>query len=245
MSISPSRSQRKKPRRATYWRRRFITLVIGLAVFAAIAWALSGALGTGAATARTGSATGSAAGQHGNSGIAAGSGAAAAGGSGAAAAGTKALAKATKAPAKAASGPSAAPSGSTPGKPPLCAPKEVVLSLQASPASVGPRTLPQFLVNVISTAAATCRFNVGTQHIKLVIKAGQARIWSSADCASEPDSLITDLHRGIPTALPISWNRQRSTPGCTKAKSPVPAGTYSATAIDGTLASNTEKVRLH
>jgi hypothetical protein len=244
MSISPSRSQRKKPRRATYWRRRFITLVIGLAVFAVIAWALSGALGPGAATARTGSATSSTAGQHGNSGIAAGSGAAAADGSGVAAAGTKAPAKATKTPAKAVSDPSAAPSGSTQGKPPLCAPKEVVLSLQASHVSVGPRTLPQFLVNVISTAAATCRFNVGPQHIKLVIKAGQATIWSSADCASEPGSLVTDLHRGIPTALPISWNRQRSTPGCTKPKSPVPAGTYSATAIDGTLASNTEKVRL-
>jgi hypothetical protein len=120
-----------------------------------------------------------------------------------------------------------------------------VLSLQTSHASFGPHTQPQFQVNVVSTSAATCRFNVGAQHIKLVIKAGQARIWSSADCASEPGSLVTDLHRGIPTALPISWNRQRSTPACTKAKSPVPAGTYSATAIDGTLASNTEKIRLH
>lgn len=255
MSISPSRSQRKKPRRATYWRRRFITLVIGLAVFAVIAWALSGALGTGAATARTGSATGSAAGHHGNSGIAAGSGAAAAGGSGVAAAGgnattapakaTEAPAKASTAPAKAVSDPSAAPSGRTHGKLALCAPKEVVLSLQTSHASFGPHTQPQFQVNVVSTSAATCRFNVGTQHIKLIIRSGRARIWNSADCASEPGSLVTDLHRGIPTALPISWNRQKSTPGCTKAKSLVPAGTYSATAIDSTLASNTEKIRLH
>ena len=133
MSISPSRSQQKKPRRATYWRRRFITLVIGLAVFAVIAWALSGSLGTGAATARTGTAS-SAAGHHGNSGIAAGSGAAAAagsggaapGGSGGAAAGgeatkapakaTEAPAKATKAPVKAVSHPSAASSSRTQGK---------------------------------------------------------------------------------------------------------------------------------
>jgi hypothetical protein len=260
MSISPSRSQQKKPRRATYWRRRFITLVIGLAVFAVIAWALSGSLGTGAATARTGSAS-SAAGHHGNSGIAAGSGTAATagsggaapGGSGVAAAGgnatkapaTEAPAKATKAPAKAVSHPSAASSGRRQGKPPLCAPKEVVLSLQTSHASFGKHTVPQFQVNVVSTSAATCRFNVGARHIKLVIKAGQARIWNSADCASEPASLVTDLHRGIPTALPISWNRQKSTPGCTKAKSLVPAGTYSATAIDGTLASNTERIRLH
>lgn len=262
MSISPSRSQQKKPRRATYWRRRFVTLVMGLAVFAVIAWALSGSLGTGAATARTGSA-GSTAGHHGNSGIAAGSGTAAAagsagaapGGSGVAAAGgkatkapakaTEAPAKATKAPAKTVSDPPAASSGRTQGKPPLCAPKEVVLSLQTSHASFGKHTVPQFQVNVVSTSAATCRFNVGAQHIKLVIKAGQARIWNSADCASAPASLVTDLHRGIPTALPISWNRQKSTPGCTKAKSLVPAGTYSATAIDGTLASNTERIRLH
>ena len=240
MSISPSRSQQKKPRLATYWRRRFITLVIGLAVFAVIAWALSGALGKGSAVATTGSASGSAASHHGHSGNAGGSGAATAGGQP-----TKAPATATKPPAKAVSDPSAAPSGQAQGKPAPCAPGEIVLSLQTSHASVGPHTLPQFQVNVVSTSAATCRFNVGAHHIKLVIKAGQARIWSSADCASEPASLVTDLHRGIPTALPISWNRQRSTPGCTKAKSPVPAGTYSATAIDGALASNTERIRLH
>jgi len=207
MSISPSRSQQKKPRRATYWRRRFITLVIGLAVFAVIAWALSGALGKGSAVAATGSASGSAASHHGHSGNAGGSGAAAAGGQA-----TKAPVKPTKAAVKAVSGPSAAPSGKAQGKPAPCAPGEIVLSLQTSHASVGPHTLPQFQVNVVSTSAATCRFNVGAQHIKLVIKAGHARIWSSADCASEPASLVTDLHRGIPTALPISWNRQRSTP---------------------------------
>ena len=108
----------------------------------------------------------------------------------------------------------------------------------------GPDALPQFEVDVVSTSAATCKFNVGPKHLALVISIPSGPIWSSADCVKGHGSLVTDLHRGVPVTLPITWNRHRSAPGCTGTTPRVPAGRYSATAIDGQLTSNTERVRL-
>ena len=47
-----------------------------------------------------------------------------------------------------------------------------------------------------------------------------------------------DLQRGVPTVLPISWNRQTSTQSCAAAAARMPGGTYSAQVIDGALRSN-------
>lgn len=104
--------------------------------------------------------------------------------------------------------------------------------------------MPLFNLDVVSTSATTCSFNIGARHLALVIKAGRTRIWGSADCVEGRGSLVTDLERGVPTVLPISWDRQTSSPGCQVASQHVPAGTYSATAVAGPAASNTEMFRL-
>jgi len=45
MDLNTCRYQRGRDERAaTYWRRRFLVLVVGLVVLAAIAWAISGVL---------------------------------------------------------------------------------------------------------------------------------------------------------------------------------------------------------
>jgi hypothetical protein len=253
MRTNPSRSGRGKRQAATYWRRRFTALVICLAILAVIAWASQGALGlhlTGA-TASAGSNSGA----HGSH-------------PATAPAGTAGPAGPSTGDSPSAS-PSASPSpsdstashrhGKKPaadGKPGPCAGKEVVLSLFASQHSfpsqhssssqhgAGPHALPQFVVDVVSTSAATCKFNVGPKHLALVISIPSGPIWSSADCVKGHGSLVTDLHRGVPVTLPITWNRHRSAPGCTGTTPRVPAGRYSATAIDGQLTSNTERVRL-
>jgi hypothetical protein len=101
-----------------------------------------------------------------------------------------------------------------------------------------------FDVDVVSTSARTCTFNVGAKYLTLVIMAGPKRIWGSADCVAGHGSLVTDLQRGVPTMLPISWNRETSTPGCQAASALAPAGTYTATVKDGASTSNTETFRL-
>jgi hypothetical protein len=119
-----------------------------------------------------------------------------------------------------------------------------VLSLFASQDSYGPGQLPVFDLDVVSTSARKCTFNVGPKFLALVITSGGAKIWSSADCVAGAGSMVTDLVKGIPAVLPISWGRQTSTPGCAAAATLMPGGTYAAAAAHGRLASKKVAFRI-
>jgi hypothetical protein len=243
---------------ATYWRRRFVALVIGLAVLALIAWALSGALHSSivirAARVDGGSHGGRAAGHAGHGAGGSGPGAAPAPHSASSSArppaaatggarGSRPKAKPAR-PAAARSASRSRPPAEPARKPRTCPRTAVVLSLSSGQASFGSGQMPLFDLDVVSTAPATCTFNIGVKYLTLVIKAGLTRIWDSADCVDGRGSLVADLERGVPTVLPISWDRQTSSPGCQVASQHVPAGTYSAVAVAGADASNTEVFRL-
>ncbi len=226
----------RSPQAATYWRRRFVALLSGLAVLGLITWAFTGALGGG---------NGSSAGQPGSksAGQHAGRGSGQGSGQQAAAAGPAAGGTATKAQAN------AAPHGrhgnrAAYGHPRPCPAGSVVLSLFSSQESYGAGALPQFSVDVVATARQTCTFDVGARHVALIIRAGSVRVWSSADCVQGTGNLTSDLQRGVPTVLPISWNRQASAPGCPAGTSRMPAGTYTAAVSDGTLTSNPVTFRI-
>jgi hypothetical protein len=227
------------PRAATYWRRRFVALLSGMAVLALITWAFTGALGggNGNSASSAGQSGSKSAGQHAVRGSGQGS------GQGAAAAGPAASGTATKAHAN------AAPHGrhgnrAAYGHPRPCAAGTVVLSLFSSQESYGAGALPQFSVDVVATARQTCTFDVGARHVALIIRAGSVRVWSSADCVQGTGNLTSDLQRGVPTVLPISWNRQASAPGCPAGTSRMPAGSYTAMVSDGTLTSNPVPFRI-
>jgi hypothetical protein len=119
-----------------------------------------------------------------------------------------------------------------------CQHGSVVLSLVSAQQSYGPGELPQFSVDIVETGRQTCTFDVGASHVVLMIRAGSRRLWSSADCVQGAGNLVTDLQRGVPTVLPISWNRQPSSPGCRPQSGEVRAGSYTAIAVDGWLSSN-------
>ncbi|HEY1619190.1 MAG TPA: hypothetical protein VGG25_16330 [Streptosporangiaceae bacterium] len=223
-----SRSQRPPyrpvPQAATYWRRRFVALVVGLATLALVSWAFSGALGGGSPSAghRGTGANATAGGQGSQPGT----------GGGAREAGSTPAAHQKGTAARKRFRPRPCPHG------------DVVLSLFSSQASYGARQLPQFTVDVVATARRTCTFDVGAQHIALVIFAGSVRVWSSADCVQGAGDLVSDLQRGVPTVVPISWNRQASSAGCPATSSTMPAGSYTATVSDGTLVSNSISFRI-
>jgi hypothetical protein len=92
-------------------------------------------------------------------------------------------------------------------------------------------------MTIVSTQSAECSFNLGPAHLALVIKEGQVRVWSSADCATGSGSLISALKRGVPTVLPVTWHRRTSAPGCSGPVNRVPPGVYRAYVIDGSLTS--------
>jgi hypothetical protein len=240
---------------ATYWRRRFLVLVLGLTVLALIAWVVSGALNSGLAVrpaaadhaSHGGQGAGHAPHGPGRPGLAAVPAAAAssqAGPSGPATAapGHSPAAPGTPAPAPVAS--PGLPAGGHGGQARTCGPGQVVLSLSSSQDSFGSREPAVFDLDVVSMSARTCTFNVGAKYLTLVIRAGRTRIWGSADCVEGRGSLVTDLQRGVPTVLPISWDRETSSPGCEIGSARVRAGSYAATVIDGADVSNTETFRL-
>ena len=241
----------------TYWRRRFIALTVGLGMLSLIAWAFSGTLGTSQAGGST--AAGGARASHGHSArTAAGS-----GGSGSASRpvtqpqttasataspaarpsasaqpspspATGALAQADHPPAQlAAFAPRRAPHPAR-----TCKPGDVVLSLFVDQDSYGQGQLPEFDVNVVSTATRTCGFNVGAKHLSLVVRAHGKRVWASVKCATGHGTLTTNLARGVPVIVPVSWNRQTSALACQGTGQQAPAGRYTASASDGGVASN-------
>ena len=220
---------------ATYWRRRFLALLVGLAILAALAWAISGVLPAS---------PGHTAGQSGSHGTSGGAG----GPAGGAVASPQDSASGTGASQNATTGgtsPSPAQTSDSAGLPRHCQPSDIVISVSSSRSSYRHGQQPEFDVNVVSTANRTCAFNVGPKFLSLVIMAGGKRIWSSADCVGGHGSLMTNLARGVPTVLPVTWNRQRSAPGCTATSRRVRSGSFTASASDGSVASNPVTFRLH
>ena len=240
-----------------------MALTVGLGILSLIAWAFSGTLGAGRAGGST--AAGDARASHGH---AAGATADSGRSKGAAnpAAQPTVAASATAQPSASAQpsartqpSASAQPSASVPvgaqaGHAPAqmagfaphrashparaCKPGDVVISLFVGQDSYGQGQLPEFDVNVVSTAATTCRFNVGAKRLSLVVRAHGKRVWASAECAAGHAALTTNLTRGVPVIVPVSWNRQTSALSCQGTGRQAPAGRYSASASDGGVASN-------
>jgi hypothetical protein len=242
----------------TYWRRRFIALTVGLGVLSLIAWAFSGTLGASQAGGST--AAGGARASHGHSARAA-AGSGGSGGVSRPATQPETAASATASPAarpSVSAQPSASPAAGAlaqadhppaqlaalaPRRAPhparACKPGDVVLSLFIDQGTYGQGQLPEFDVNVVSTGNRTCGFNVGAKHLSLVVRAHGKRVWASVKCATGHGTLMTNLARGVPVIVPVSWNRQTpSALACQGTGQQAPAGRYTASASDGGVASN-------
>jgi hypothetical protein len=230
----------ERPTSSIYWRRRFIALVTGLSVVAIVAWAFAGTLG-GSSPAAGSTSTGRAAG----GGAPQGAGAPTAltgSASTSAAAGTR-LPASTPSPSPSGPGGMLTPQPHQFRPPalrglPLCARGSVVLSLFSSQARYSTRHAPEFDIDVVSTASRPCRFDIGSRYVLLKIYAGRSRIWSSADCAEGQASLVTELRRGVPTVLVVTWDGRQSAPGCPVPGTAAASGNYTAVASDGALHSN-------
>jgi hypothetical protein len=242
---------RQSPRlpAVTYWRRRFLALAVGMAVLALLAWAFSGAIGASRAasdspprkpthhTVASRSTTSPSAtpsitpSQH----------------------PTK---SASPKPARHKS-PKPTPSATHSTRPPAahkkttakgglqpCPAGAVVLSLFSSQGSYATGQTPQFQIDVVSTAADSCTFDIGARHVVLQISQGSHLVWTSAQCAEGTASLIVTLRRGVPTIVPMTWDGRRSSAGCPVPGAPASKGGYTAQAADGSLRSNSITFRL-
>jgi hypothetical protein len=231
-----------------YWRRRVIALAAAIGVLALIAWTVNGTLG-GAGNAQTAADT-THTGQH----------RAAAATSPAASPTTAAPAAATPATPRptASAGGQHGPAGHGParhgrhqagrgaganggagahGHAAACPRGSVVLSLFTTRYRYLAHQTPRFQLDVVSTAARPCSFDLGAKHVRLVIKAGGERqVWDSAGCALVGHR-VARLTRGVPDVLRVSWDRQTAVASCRVPGKAAQPGTYTATARSGPLRS--------
>jgi hypothetical protein len=124
----------------------------------------------------------------------------------------------------------------------------VVSSLFVSQQTYQRWVKPQFSIYLVNIGQATCAFDVGARSLRLVVRSGQVRVWSSADCAHGAATHIVRLRRGVPSVTYVSWGRRRSSPasgsgtgpGCGPAEPAAAPGTYTATVTNGATHSRTE-----
>jgi hypothetical protein len=242
-----------------YWRRRVITLALGLGLLGMLAWGFSGgggkdqsgsssllpaaALGTAVpglpysgktATPATGTTTGTTTGASPTGASAAAS---ASGAAPSPSPGTSASGSASRRPAASqspASGASSSASATVPhgGE---CAPGNVVLSLFTDQPAYGAGQFPRFVVYAVATSAGSCTFDPG--QLQLVVMSSGRIIWDSADCTRDSGARAIQLTRGVPTDDAVTWNREITLPGCQVLASNAHQGTYQVQARTATVQS--------
>jgi hypothetical protein len=229
-----------------YWRRRVIALAAGLGMLALVTWTVNGALTGGPRQATDLSQTTSQHTGRPSTPPATPSPAASPGGTASAAPSPTV----TPTPSSSATGHAAAkrhPAGrarkTAAGATAACPHADLVLSLTSARYSYPAHAQPEFGVDVVSTASGRCSADIGASHLHVVIRSDGKQIWDSADCAGLAPRATT-LARGVPAAVPITWNRKTSAPGCRAAHRAARPGTYTATAYMGNLSSRAVTVVL-
>ena len=122
----------------------------------------------------------------------------------------------------------------------VCAPGDVVISLLESRRTYRQSTEPGFTIYLVNAGRRTCAFDADPRSLRLVIESGRVHQWSPADCTHDATSHLVRLPRGVPFVTHVSWNRQRSRPGCSSPRTRALPGTYTATVTAGTVHSRRE-----
>ena len=224
-----------------YWRRRVFALTGAIGALVLIAWTINGALG-GAGNAQQAADT-THTGHHSHADRAA------------AAATSPAAPAATATPTPAATA-TPRPTGSASakhnqakhsrnqakqdaagkGSAGACPRGAVVLSLFTTNYHYLGHQVPRFQLDVVSTAARPCSFDVGAKNVQLVIKAGgERRVWDSAACLGSRGHRMEQLTRGVPVVLRVSWDRKAAGASCQQPGPAAQPGTYTAIARSGPL----------
>ena len=244
----------------SYWRRRVITLVAGLALLGVLAWAFSGGSGKPPNPAPKASQTTSILPAAAYSGVpalapsptATSSSLAAKAIPGlptasASASSRSAASKKTRTSGRGKSGASAVPavtSGSDREPNGDCSPSAVVLSLFTSKSEYYGGQDPEFGVYAVSTGAQSCAFEMGPSKLDVVVMSAGRVIWESSDCAKGDSSRTAELSRGVPVQESVSWNRSITLPGCVTLASSARPGTYQVQAKTATVSSPVRTFKL-
>lgn len=218
-----------------YWRRRVITLALGLGLLGILAWGFSGGGGKAAQSSPSAvqaSALGTAVPGLGTPSASPAS-PSATGASPAPSASASPAARASTRPQ-----PSASAAASPQGR---CGPGSVVLSLFSGRPSYGPVQFPQFQIYAVSTTAASCSFDPAQLQVQ-VMSSGRI-VWDSADCTRSAARPV-QLTRGVPVQASVTWDRSVTLPGCQVLATSARPGSYTVQARTATVQSPVRTFRL-
>ncbi|WP_194916331.1 hypothetical protein [Catenulispora rubra] len=124
-------------------------------------------------------------------------------------------------------GTNGASGGSTSG--PGC---QLSLSLTSQSSAYANGVDPQFTVAVANKGTADCDVDVSPKSLVLNVYSGPDHVWSSADCATGGKDLRGIAPGGVKTVT-FTWNRTRSSQGCTAGSSSAKLGMYFGVVILG------------
>ncbi|GAA1426603.1 hypothetical protein GCM10009616_01600 [Microlunatus lacustris] len=121
----------------------------------------------------------------------------------------------------------------TPSGPVACPPKELRTTLTGKQ-RLKPEQKTTFTLSLINGSDQTCVVTVAPENFELKIYSGTDRIWSTDDCAKAVKKLSAKVNAEDAVEWTMTWDGQRSRPGCrTRPEVPRP-GTYFVTAqLDG------------
>ncbi|NAZ80752.1 hypothetical protein GTR02_02825 [Kineococcus sp. R8] len=208
-------------RRATYWRRRLVVVLVLLALVAGVT-VLVRSLGSDAGAQPAGRAVIDPAGVS-----------------------PTVAASPTGSPTGAATPTPPTPSTSgapVAGTPVACTPGQLEVTTTTDVPVYGPNVNPQLKVIVRNTAGFPCDARVGAGTRTLVVTdAAGAQVWSSADCSpSAAATTVPLLASGVEqgddsdtTVMTQKWSLQRSAPGCPTGLPAVEPGTYTVSGAWG------------
>mgnify|MGYP005812614539 CR=1 FL=1 len=121
-----------------------------------------------------------------------------------------------------------------------CADADVTITATPNPGTFAAGSLPVFDVAIAMEGFTPCKLTVTQENSELLITSGNDRIFSSLDCPN--DATFTEREFILQADSPdemfqVTWNRQRSAPGCATVTSTPGAGYYwAAITIQGIAA---------
>ena len=221
-----------------YWRRRVITLALGLGLLGILAWGFSGGGGKPTQSSPgplTATALGTAI-----PGLAGSSPAASVGSPSPSVSGASPSASKSPGGRPQASASPVASGTATPvqGR---CAPGSVVLSLFTDRSGYTSGELPQFQVYAVSTSASGCSFD--PRQLQVAVMSSGRIVWDSADCSRVAGRPL-ELARGVPAQAAFTWDRSITLPGCQVLASSARAGSYTVQARTASVQSPVRTFRI-
>lgn len=110
-----------------------------------------------------------------------------------------------------------------------CTDADVTITATPNPRAFPSGTLPVFDVTISMVSLSPCKLSTTSSGTELLITSGSDRIFSTLDC---PDDATINAREFIlqpgtnDELFQVTWNRQRSAPGCTTVTATPGAGTY-------------------